>query len=175
MSVAGVDDERLRFLVAADTPWLDDLGSSDQVNVGVVASGRNDWVSVSGRASSRVVPAEIEELWSPAASAYFDGPDDPRIAVLELAAEAGEFWDGAGGRTHRPRHRARPGQAGPPVRRQPRTRRDLNANRPGHGPRSQPALAGEQDVERDEPATASAVDAMTPHVSDSPGYGTFMP
>ena len=97
LTVAGVDDERLRFLVAADSPWLDDLGPSDQVNVGVVASGRNDWVSVSGRASSRAVPAEIEELWSPAASAYFDGPDDPRIAVLELAAEAGEFWDAPAG------------------------------------------------------------------------------
>ena len=36
----------------------------------------------------------IERLWNPAAAAYFDGKDDPDIAVLELTATGGEWWDG---------------------------------------------------------------------------------
>ncbi|MGD9956684.1 MAG: pyridoxamine 5'-phosphate oxidase family protein, partial [Candidatus Nanopelagicales bacterium] len=51
---------------------------------------------VAMRARARVTHdrARIEELWSPVAKAFFDGPDDPDLRALELEVDAGEWWDG---------------------------------------------------------------------------------
>jgi hypothetical protein len=38
----------------------------------------------------------VAKLWSPAAGTYFDGPDDPRIRVLQVKMDDGEFWSAPG-------------------------------------------------------------------------------
>jgi general stress protein 26 len=83
--------------VASDASWVEELAPGARVNAAIIASGRNDWVSVSGTATVRIDAAEIEELWSPAATAYFEGPEDPRVGVLHIAVEGGEYWDAPGG------------------------------------------------------------------------------
>ena len=40
----------------------------------------------------------IERLWNPAASAFFEGPDDPEVRALEVVATGGEWWDGPSSR-----------------------------------------------------------------------------
>ena len=43
--------------------------------------------------------AEIDELWNPAAGAYFDnGRDTPGIAVLHLDVLRGHYWSSPSGR-----------------------------------------------------------------------------
>lgn len=56
------------------------------------------FVSVSGTARLSQDRAMIERLYSPAAGAFFAGADDPRIRVLEVTANSGEWWDGPSGR-----------------------------------------------------------------------------
>jgi general stress protein 26 len=93
LTVAGVGGSTMLFLVDADAAWVAGLGPSDEVNASV-ATRRNDWVSVTGPATVTADDEAIARLWSP--GAYFDGPTDPRIRVLQLHMEVGEYWSAPG-------------------------------------------------------------------------------
>lgn len=95
LTVAGVGGSTLLFLVDGDAHWVRALGPVDEVNASV-STRRNDWVSVTGPATVAADDEAIAQLWSPAAGAYFDGPTDPRIRVLQLHMEVGEYWSAPG-------------------------------------------------------------------------------
>lgn len=95
LTVAGVGAATLLFLVDAEAAWVAGLGPADEVNASV-ATRRNDWVSVTGPATVTADDEAIAQLWSPAAGAYFDGPTDARIRVLQLHMEVGEYWSAPG-------------------------------------------------------------------------------
>ncbi len=59
---------------------------------------KNTYVSLQGRAAVSLDADEIDRLWSPAAAAYFDGKEDPGLAVLRFDATGGEYWDAPSGR-----------------------------------------------------------------------------
>ena len=92
LTVAAVDTSGVKFLVDSTAGWVRDLQHSTVVNLSIAASGRNDWVSVSGGASLSKDRATIDDLWNAAAKAYFDGQDDPKLAVLDVRVRSGEFW-----------------------------------------------------------------------------------
>jgi general stress protein 26 len=54
------------------------------------------YASVSGHATLSNDRAKIKELWSTAAKAWWDSPDDPNILVLKVTPEGAEYWDGPG-------------------------------------------------------------------------------
>ena len=87
------DGAVLRFLVSKAAPWVGDLEGAS-VNAAFADPGSNSYTSVSGRATLSTEDALIDRLWNPIAGVYFDGRDDPDIAVLEIAATGGEWWDG---------------------------------------------------------------------------------
>lgn len=95
LTVAGVGASTLLFLVDADSDWVAALGPADEVNASI-ATRRNDWVSVTGPATVTADDEAITRLWSPAAGAYFDGPTDPRIRVMQVHMEQGEYWSAPG-------------------------------------------------------------------------------
>jgi len=95
LTVAGVGGATLLLLVDADAHWVGALGPADEVNASI-STRRNDWVSVTGPATVTADDEAIAQLWSPAAGAYFDGPTDPRIRVLQLHMEVGEYWSAPG-------------------------------------------------------------------------------
>lgn len=95
LTVAGVGSATLLFLVDATARWLTQLDPANEVNAAIVTR-RNDWVSVSGTASVATDEEAITAMWTPAAGAYFDGPDDRRIRVLQLHMDAGEYWSAPG-------------------------------------------------------------------------------
>ena len=39
---------------------------------------------------------KIEDLWSAAAKAWWDGPDDPAIRVLKVTPKDAQYWDSPG-------------------------------------------------------------------------------
>ena len=41
---------------------------------------------------------EVERLWNPGAAAFFEGKDDPNLAVLHFYVAEGQYWDSANGR-----------------------------------------------------------------------------
>jgi general stress protein 26 len=97
LTIAAVDGGGIRFLVGTHADWIDQADHRAAVNVAVAASGRNDWVSVTGHGNVDHDRAQVDELWNPAASAYFDGKDDPTAAVLQIDVDGGEYWSAPGG------------------------------------------------------------------------------
>ena len=45
-----------------------------------------------------IVGAALSALWNVGASAYFEGKDDPNIAVLHFDVTEGQYWDAPSGR-----------------------------------------------------------------------------
>ncbi|MGE0820296.1 MAG: pyridoxamine 5'-phosphate oxidase family protein [Candidatus Nanopelagicales bacterium] len=91
------EGDQVSFLVSGSSGWVRMLeDSAVEPVVGVSFADPDDTRYVAMRARARVTHdrARIEELWSPVAKAFFDGPDDPDLRALELEVDAGEWWDG---------------------------------------------------------------------------------
>lgn len=88
------DAGSLHFLVSKDSDWVGAIGASG-AQIGVTFSDGDESLYVSLRGTGRVVEdqAEIDRLWNPAASAYFEGRDDPAVVALVVEVAAGEWWD----------------------------------------------------------------------------------
>lgn len=99
MTVAGVEGSRLSFLVDARTEWFDPVaaGRAD-VHVTLADVRHNTYAALNGPTRVSRDPGEIALLWSPAAGAFFDGENDPSIAVLHVTATDGQYWDSPSGR-----------------------------------------------------------------------------
>src|SRR5690606_5141985 len=72
-------------------------GHSD-VNVSYADPGKNVFVSVAGRARIVDDPELERELWNAMNAAFFDGPDDPELVLLQVEPERAEYWDGSSGK-----------------------------------------------------------------------------
>lgn len=84
----------LWFFTAFDAPKVDQIEADAAVNVAYSEPKSQTYVSVSGRAKVRRDRDKIDELWSPAAKAYFpEGKDDPNLALLEVTIDGAEYWD----------------------------------------------------------------------------------
>ena len=55
-------------------------------------------VSLSGLAEVSQDKAKIKELWSEFYKAWFEGEDDPNIAVIKVKVSRAEYWDYPGGK-----------------------------------------------------------------------------
>lgn len=84
----------LYFFTAADSGKVDELLAHPDVNLGYANPSKQRYVSVRGHATIERDRARIEELWSPAAKAYFpQGKDDPNLVVLRVRVDSAEYWD----------------------------------------------------------------------------------
>lgn len=88
------DGSTLRFLVSRSAPWADEAEGGRPVNAAFADPGANSYTSVVGHARLSTDDALIDRLWNPVAGVYFEGRDDPDIAVLEIEVTGGEWWDG---------------------------------------------------------------------------------
>jgi general stress protein 26 len=88
------DDTTLRFLVSKSAEWVRGRDSDFAVNAAFADPGKDKFAAVEGRGRIVTDRAVIDRLWNPAAGVYFDGKDDPDIAVLEVDVTGGEYWDG---------------------------------------------------------------------------------
>lgn len=94
-----VADDHLAFLVAAGTDWVDALERAEPemgavVGVSAADKGATRYASFSARARVVQDEARAAQLWTPFATGFFSGPDDPQLRVLELDVVDGEWWDG---------------------------------------------------------------------------------
>lgn len=84
-------DGDLWFFTQDPSSKVDDIRSNDQVNA-AFESGKG-YLSVSGSATLVHDRSKIDELWSPAVSAWFpDGKDDPTVALIKISAQSAEYW-----------------------------------------------------------------------------------
>lgn len=96
LTIAEVGGGAVSFLIDGTATWASGL-SGKHINLAVNHTGRNEWVSVCGTATVSKDRPTIERLWTAAAGAYFDGKDDPKISVLAVSVDGGEYWDAPGG------------------------------------------------------------------------------
>ena len=98
LTIAGVDGSRLSILVDTTGDWVAALSTDPAAHLTVSDTRENTYVSLDGNARVHHDPAIIERLWTPFAGAFFEGKDDPRLAVLEFDAEEGSYWTAPSGR-----------------------------------------------------------------------------
>lgn len=99
VTIAEVDEAHLAFLVSGATAWVQTLAEALPAAGAVVGAtfadpGSTRYVSLRARAHVDGDRGRVERLWTPLAQAFFSGPDDPDVCVLEVHVEAGEWWDG---------------------------------------------------------------------------------
>ena len=64
------------------------------VNLSYAEPKKNNYVSVSGRATLVKDKAKAKELWNPLYKAWFpDGLDDPHLALIRVDVDQAEYWD----------------------------------------------------------------------------------
>ncbi len=99
LALAGQEGGVLSFLVGVDADWVGSLeASGSPTTVTFSDPGKNSYVALQGSARTADDRARIAELWNVGAAAYFDGKDDPKVRVLDVAVSYGEYWDGPHGR-----------------------------------------------------------------------------
>lgn len=84
----------LYFFISQQSEMVTSLQSDPFVNVSYADPKDDSYVSIAGMARVSRDPARAEQLWSPAAKAWFPkGPADPDLMVLEVDIQHAEFWD----------------------------------------------------------------------------------
>lgn len=89
----------LWFMTSVESGKIDELIADPQVNLGYYKDGTREYVSVSGLAHVTQDKAMIHELYAPDWKAWLGdeggerdgGPDDPRIALIEVKAESAYY------------------------------------------------------------------------------------
>lgn len=96
MSVAAWrDDGMLYFATSIDSAKVEEIAR--QPRVGVVAQGRNQYVSISGTARLIRERTLIENLWQEDWRVWFpQGKDDPALTIIAVDPSEAEYWDNSG-------------------------------------------------------------------------------
>mgnify|MGYP001323090235 CR=1 FL=1 len=85
-------ERSIRFLIEDPSPKVEEIRANPRVNV--TFSSKKGFLSLAGTA--RLIEddeAAVDELWGPAAEAWFPGGrEDPEIVVLEVLPDSAEYW-----------------------------------------------------------------------------------
>lgn len=102
------DEHAIYFLVGANggttlaeatgdapgTTLVEQIERFPRVSVSFADPGASDYVVIAGDAEVSNDRAKIEELWTPFAKAWWDGPEDPEIRLVTLRPDNAEIWEG---------------------------------------------------------------------------------
>jgi general stress protein 26 len=92
-------DGDLWFFTDDDSPKVDEIIEEHHVCVAFAEPNKQQYVSASGLASVVRDKSRIQELWTPAAKAWFPrGVDDPHLALLRVRVNSIEYWDSPSGK-----------------------------------------------------------------------------
>jgi general stress protein 26 len=91
-------DGLLWFFTSASSPKVTEAQAGGwQVNLSYSNPGKQDYVSISGRASLSRDRKMMEALWNKWVEVFFPkGLDDPDLALLRVDIEKAEYWDSPG-------------------------------------------------------------------------------
>jgi len=95
MSVAGREDGgTLWFMTSVESPKVAEVLADRHALV--VMQSSNRFIVIEGLAEIVRDRAKIEELWSETQRIWFQGKDDPDIALVRFSPTEAEYWDNAG-------------------------------------------------------------------------------
>ena len=90
------DHNMIYFLTDARRHKDEEIARNPGINLSFADAGSQKYVSLTGTASVTNDRAKIKELFTTAAKAWWDSPDDPNIRVLKVTPDDAEFWDSPG-------------------------------------------------------------------------------
>lgn len=98
MSTLEMDAEgSLWFFTSKTSPKIDGASENDHVNVCYARTDKQDYLSVSGRASTVRDREKMQALWTPWIKPWFpNGLDDPDLVLLKVTIEEAQYWDAPG-------------------------------------------------------------------------------
>lgn len=84
----------LWFFTNISSHKTSEVSTQQQVNLGFADTVKQNYVSISGRASVVRDQAKAKELWTEDQRAWFPrGLEDPDLGLLRIEVEQAEFWD----------------------------------------------------------------------------------
>lgn len=99
LQTVGVDDDgSLWFFTSATSPKVaESKADGGRVNVSYANPAKQDYVSVSGKATLTRDREKMKQLWTKWVEAFFPkGLNDPDLALLRVDIEKAEYWDAPG-------------------------------------------------------------------------------
>lgn len=95
MATQEVDDEgNLWFLSGKTSHKNQHIQADPRVQLFYTNSSSYEYLTVYGTATITTDRAEIEQLWTPIAKAWFtEGKDDPDLTVIKVAPQEAYYWD----------------------------------------------------------------------------------
>jgi general stress protein 26 len=90
------EDGKIYFLTDKASAKDEEVAAQPQVCLAFADAGSQTYVSVSGQAALSNDRERIRTIWSPAAKAWWDGPDDPAIQLLAVTPGDAQYWDSPG-------------------------------------------------------------------------------
>ena len=91
-------DGNLWFFTHASEPKVQEIKKHPQVNVSFANPDKNEYVSLSGKASLVNDRAKMAALWQKPLKTWFPKElNDPDLALLKVEVEQAEYWDQNGG------------------------------------------------------------------------------
>jgi general stress protein 26 len=86
------DASPLWFFTATDNAMVRAHQAHGRAIATYAAKGHELFATIHGQLSQELDRAVIDRLWSPFVAAWYEGRDDPKLAVLRLDAERAEIW-----------------------------------------------------------------------------------
>ncbi len=96
-AIARERENAIYFLTDAEGHKDDEIEQKSGVCLVFAKPDTGKFLSVNGRGRVLDDRALIRDLWSIAAEAYWEIPEDPTIRVIEVTPEQAEFWEGPHG------------------------------------------------------------------------------
>lgn len=86
-------DGKLWFFTDWSSPKVDELEHDVRVCLGYADPSNNTYVAISGTGRLLRDPEKAKQLWRLEQRAYYpEGPEDPRLALLQVRIERAEYW-----------------------------------------------------------------------------------
>lgn len=92
--IEGAEDKGPLWFFTSKSSTLASAGAG-AATADYVANGHDLFGRIEGRISDATNRANIDRLWNPHVAAWYEGKDDPDIALMRMDLESAEIWENA--------------------------------------------------------------------------------
>ncbi|RZA37327.1 MAG: general stress protein [Lysobacteraceae bacterium] len=91
---AQAEDDRgpIWFFTSTDNAMVKKLGQGHRAIAAFSSKDHELFASIKGNLTLDTDRAVVDRLWNPFVAAWYEGKDDPKLALLRLDAEHAEIW-----------------------------------------------------------------------------------
>jgi general stress protein 26 len=86
------DSGTLWFFTAKDHDFTRAMGQSNRAIASYAAKGHGVFASLRGTLTIDNDPVAIERLWNPIVAEWYEGKDDPKLALIRFDVEDAKIW-----------------------------------------------------------------------------------